>query len=308
MNAVWFQYLVDPSYRVPHRLVKRAIDLLGALALGTLALPLCALFVLLVRRDGGPGIFRQARIGEAGQQFTLYKLRTMHPSSGQAAQWASINDPRVTPIGSVLRRTHLDELPQLLNVLRGEMSLVGPRPEQPAVVERLERDVPFYQRRHLIRPGISGWAQIRCGYARSDSGSAWKHCHDLYYLKNRSVGLDLLILAVTARLVVRSAIRRTEAVASGGVSSRDRGLARAGRTGGGSAGPTRQTPGNTDIAAPMPSPPRSVRCATRARSLASPTNGTGSSRRWRDRARFCVTAGCSSGGATTGSGRCSRST
>ena len=212
MNVVWFQYLVDPYSRLPHRLVKRAIDLFGAAVLAVPALPLCGISMLVVRRDGGPGIFRQERIGEGGRTFTLYKLRTMRPSSGSDAQWAAIDDPRVTPAGRLLRCTHVDELPQLLNVLRGEMSLVGPRPEQPAVVERLERDVPFYQRRHLIRPGITGWAQIRCGYARSESGSMWKHCHDLYYLKHRSIRIDLWILLVSVRLAVLGAVRRTEVI------------------------------------------------------------------------------------------------
>jgi exopolysaccharide biosynthesis polyprenyl glycosylphosphotransferase len=214
MNAVWFQYLVDPSWRFPHPLAKRTIDLLAITLLAIPALPLCALLILLIRRDGGPGTFRQERIGEGGRRFTLYKLRTMLPSSDTRAQWAAINDGRVTRIGRFLRSTHFDELPQLLNVLRGEMSLVGPRPEQPAIVEHLEREVPFYQRRHLVRPGITGWAQIRCGYARSDSGSVWKHCHDLYYLKHRSVRLDFQILAETARLILVGAIRRREVIAS----------------------------------------------------------------------------------------------
>ncbi len=213
MNVVWFQYLVDPSSRFPDRLAKRAIDLLGAALLAVPAFPLCGVLLLLVRRDGGPGLFRQERIGEGGRPFTLYKLRTMHPSSGTDAQWAEIDDPRVTSVGRFLRSTHLDELPQLLNVIRGDMSLVGPRPEQPAVVERLEREVPFYQRRHLIRPGITGWAQIHCGYVRSDSGCIWKHCHDLYYLKHRSTRVDLWILAVTARLALLGAIRGREAIA-----------------------------------------------------------------------------------------------
>jgi exopolysaccharide biosynthesis polyprenyl glycosylphosphotransferase len=214
MNAVWFQYLVDPSWRFPHPLVKRAIDLLGGSLLAIPALPLCALLILLIRRDGAPGTFRQERIGEGGRRFTLYKLRTMLPSSDTRAQWAAINDARVTRLGRFLRSTHFDELPQLLNVLRGEMSLVGPRPEQPPIVEHLEREVPFYQRRHLVCPGITGWAQVRCGYARSDSGSVWKHCHDLYYLKHRSVRLDLRILAETARLILVGAMRRREVVAS----------------------------------------------------------------------------------------------
>lgn len=212
MNVVWFQYLVDPRSRLPHRFAKRAIDLVSVAVLALPALPLCGILMLVVRRDGGSGIFRQERIGEGGRPFTLYKLRTMRPSTDSSAQWAAVDDPRVTPTGRVLRCTHIDELPQLLNVLRGEMSLVGPRPEQPAVVERLERDVPFYQRRHLIRPGITGWAQIRCGYARSESGSIWKHCHDLYYLKHRSIGIDLWIILVTVRLTLLGAVRRSEVI------------------------------------------------------------------------------------------------
>jgi len=207
MKAVWFQYLLDPSSRFPHPLAKRAIDLLGTLIIGLPALPVCGILMLLIRRDGGPGFFRQTRIGEGGRPFELYKLRTMRPSSNSSAQWAATDDPRVTSIGRFMRRTHLDELPQLLNVLRGEMSLVGPRPEQPAFVERLEREVPFYQRRHLIRPGISGWAQVRCGYTRSDAGSVWKHCHDLFYLKHRSMGLDLWILTKTAGLILLGLVR-----------------------------------------------------------------------------------------------------
>jgi lipopolysaccharide/colanic/teichoic acid biosynthesis glycosyltransferase len=116
--------------------------------------------------------------------------------------WCSAEDPRITPIGRLLRRTHIDELPQLLNIFRGEMSIVGPRPEQPAFVERLERDLPYYNRRHLVKPGLTGWAQVRCGYGGSDPGSAWKLCHDLFYLKHRSFGLDLAILLETVRTVV----------------------------------------------------------------------------------------------------------
>jgi lipopolysaccharide/colanic/teichoic acid biosynthesis glycosyltransferase len=102
----------------------------------------------------------------------------------------------------VLRRTHLDELPELVNVLRGEMSLVGPRPEQTTHVARLERTLPFYDRRHLIKPGLTGWAALRCGYGGSDAGSEWKLCHDMCYVKQRSVGFDLLILAETAAELV----------------------------------------------------------------------------------------------------------
>jgi lipopolysaccharide/colanic/teichoic acid biosynthesis glycosyltransferase len=123
----------------------------------------------------------------------------MTPAASVGAQWAATDDPRITGIGRVLRRSHLDELPQLMNVMRGEMSLVGPRPEQPDFVDRLEEVLPFYQRRHLMKPGVTGWAQVRCGYAGSDIGSAWKLSHDLYYLKHRSIAFDMAILGETVR-------------------------------------------------------------------------------------------------------------
>jgi lipopolysaccharide/colanic/teichoic acid biosynthesis glycosyltransferase len=197
INAAWFQCLADPRARVSTGPLKRAIDVAGASLALAITLPLLPVLILLIRRDGGPGLFTQVRIGEGGRRFRLHKLRTMRVEADASAQWACPDDPRTTRIGAVLRRTHLDELPQLVNVMRGEMSLVGPRPEQPVFVDRLERMLPFYQRRHLMRPGITGWAQIRCGYAGSDVGSAWKLCHDLYYAKHRSIGVDLLILCET---------------------------------------------------------------------------------------------------------------
>jgi exopolysaccharide biosynthesis polyprenyl glycosylphosphotransferase len=200
INACWFEYLVRPSYRESRR-AKRVLDVVLAVLLGLLFLPVIAALAFVITRDGGPLFFRQVRIGERGRPITIYKLRTMTSDGGAAARWSFSSDPRVTPIGRFLRSTHLDELPQLLNVLRGEMSIVGPRPEQPEFVTRLERTLPFYERRHLIKPGITGWAQIRCGYAGSDHGSAWKLCHDLFYMKYGSMRLDLLILLRTARLI-----------------------------------------------------------------------------------------------------------
>ena len=147
-------------------------------------------------------IFAQQRIGERGRPFRLYKLRTMRVGSGDETIWAQENDPRATLVGRFLRRSHIDELPQLWNVLRGDMSLVGPRPEQLGFVARLEATLPFYQRRHLIRPGLTGWAQVRCGYAGSDAGAAWKLCNDLYYVKYRSLRLDLLVLIETVGLLI----------------------------------------------------------------------------------------------------------
>jgi exopolysaccharide biosynthesis polyprenyl glycosylphosphotransferase len=197
IDPTWFECLAGAHGRAATGAVKRTLDFAVAAVVLVLLAPLLLALVLLVRRDGGPGLFVQVRIGERGRPFRVYKLRTMRVGTGRTAQWAEREDPRITRIGRFLRASHLDELPQLINVLRGEMSLVGPRPEQPEFVDRLERTLPFYQRRHLIRPGITGWAQIRCGYAGSDVGSAWKLCHDLYYAKHRSLGLDLLILCET---------------------------------------------------------------------------------------------------------------
>jgi exopolysaccharide biosynthesis polyprenyl glycosylphosphotransferase len=216
INAAWFQCVAEPGIRSPTGPLKRAIDVAGASVLLVVSAPVLLALALVIRRDGGPALFRQVRIGEGGRPFCLHKLRTMKVGADVAAQWAAPDDPRITRVGGFLRRTHLDELPQLVNVLRGEMSLVGPRPEQPELVNRLERMLRFYQRRHLTRPGITGWAQVRCGYAGSDMGSAWKLCHDLYYLKHRSVGMDLLILGetlATLSLRHREAVLRPESVA-----------------------------------------------------------------------------------------------
>ena len=215
IDASWFQCLADPQSRTSASPLKRMVDIVGALISLVLFLPLLPILVLLIRRDGGPALFTQIRIGEGGKPFRLFKLRTMRVDADSSAQWACPDDPRMTRVGAWLRRTHLDELPQLINVLRGEMSLVGPRPEQPPFVDRLEQMLPFYQRRHLMRPGITGWAQIRCGYAGSDIGSAWKLCHDLYYAKHRSAGVDLLILCETLATLFfeREAVMRPENVA-----------------------------------------------------------------------------------------------
>jgi exopolysaccharide biosynthesis polyprenyl glycosylphosphotransferase len=215
INASWFQCLADPHTRASSSPLKRVVDVCGALLTLTIALPLLPILVLLIRRDGGPARFEQVRIGQGGRRFRLHKLRTMRVDADSSAQWASPDDPRITRVGAWLRRTHLDELPQLVNVLRGEMSLVGPRPEQPEFVDRLEQILPFYQRRHLMRPGITGWAQVRCGYAGSDVGSAWKLCHDLYYAKHRSAGVDLLILGETLATLAfeREPVMRPENVA-----------------------------------------------------------------------------------------------
>lgn len=203
INTAWFQYLLHPRFNGATPVAKRSLDILMALAIGVFALPVLIVAALLVRKDGGPALFRQKRIGEGGDPFVLLKLRTMAVATDESAQWAGESDPRITSIGRWLRRSHIDELPQLLNILRGDMSMTGPRPEQPEFVERLEHLVPFYQRRHLIKPGLTGWAQVRCGYAGSDRGSLWKVSHDLYYVKHRAIALDLAIMWETAIELVR---------------------------------------------------------------------------------------------------------
>jgi exopolysaccharide biosynthesis polyprenyl glycosylphosphotransferase len=200
INAAWFQYIMHPKFRTVAPASKRAVDIVVSLLAVVATAPLMALAALAIRLDGGPVFFRQTRIGEAGRGLTLYKLRTMKVAD-PSAQWARPEDPRVTRVGRLLRKSHLDELPQLYNILRGEMSLVGPRPEQPEFVQQLEEVLPFYQRRHLLKPGLTGWAQVRCGYAGSDIGSAWKLSHDLYYLKHRSMAFDLAIIGETFRTV-----------------------------------------------------------------------------------------------------------
>ena len=207
INAAWFQYIMHPAFHLEESRAKRAVDVVLALVAGLVLLPLVPVIAVLVMSDGGPLLFRQDRIGQRGRRFTILKFRTMRPDPDENVAWTSEHDPRVTRVGRLLRLTHLDELPQLINVLRGDMSVVGPRPEQPAFVARLERFVPYYERRNLVKPGITGWAQVRCGYAGSDVGSAWKLCHDLFYLKHRSASFDLVILIETVRMMFRDSHR-----------------------------------------------------------------------------------------------------
>jgi lipopolysaccharide/colanic/teichoic acid biosynthesis glycosyltransferase len=149
-------------------------------------------------------IYRQTRVGERGRRFTMYKLRTMTETAERPGEavWACDCDPRATDVGRLLRRTHLDELPQLWNVLRGDMSIVGPRPERPEYIEQLEDSVPFWSRRLLIRPGLTGWAQVRCGYAADSASSAEKLSYDFWYLRHGNLAVDLAVCIRTVLLVL----------------------------------------------------------------------------------------------------------
>jgi exopolysaccharide biosynthesis polyprenyl glycosylphosphotransferase len=213
IDAAWYRYIMHPRFRAVSPTSKRIFDLLAGTFIGLLMLPVLALAAVAIKvSDGGPVFYRQRRLGEYGRSFGIVKLRTMRVDAEAAGpQWSTAGDERITWIGRILRRTQVDEIPQLWNVFRGEMTLVGPRPERPEIVIELERRFPHYTRRQLVKPGITGWAQLRCGYAGSELGTAWKLCHDLYYVKRRSVMVDALILTETAVVAFRDAHRALRA-------------------------------------------------------------------------------------------------
>jgi lipopolysaccharide/colanic/teichoic acid biosynthesis glycosyltransferase len=209
IDSAWFLFLMHPSFQASSKTSKRAVDLVVGGIAGIVALPLVLLGAAAIRlTEGGPVIYRQRRVGERGREFEILKLRTMQAGSdGRGQRTSGADDARVTPVGRVLRRLHIDELPQVLNVLRGDMTLVGPRPEQPQITAQLERVFPHYSRRLLVKPGVTGWAQVRCGYAGSELGTAWKLCHDLFYLKHRSLLIDVLIMLETLVIAARDSHR-----------------------------------------------------------------------------------------------------
>ncbi len=198
MTDAWFMSILHLYQRSYSRRSKRAFDIVGSLSGLLLTAPLFPLIALLVRGDGGPIFYRQTRLGEQGRLFTILKFRTMGTDAeSNGAVWAQESDPRMTSVGRLLRATRLDEIPQLINVLRGDMSIVGPRPERPEFVELLEETVPFWSRRHLLRPGITGWAQLRSGYASDSLATEEKLSYDLWYLRHQSLVVDALICART---------------------------------------------------------------------------------------------------------------
>ena len=187
------------------RLMKRTIDLTLALLMALLALPVMAIVALVVLIDDGRPIFyRQERVGENGRAFVLSKFRSMRKDAEKGGKpiWATDGDDRVTRVGRFLRKTRLDELPQLWNVVRGDMSFVGPRPERPFFVEQLSRQIPFYQQRHAVKPGLTGWAQVKYRYGSSLEDAMEKLRYDLYYIKHLSVFFDLTIVFDTVKVVL----------------------------------------------------------------------------------------------------------
>ena len=187
--------------------LERGFDVLASLGLLLLSAPLMALAALAIKVEDGlaaPILYRQLRVGQHGRVFNVMKFRSMRIDAEKAgqAQWATANDPRVTRVGSVMRKTRLDELPQLFNVLRGDMSFVGPRPERPEFVEHLEQTIPYYRERHTVKPGITGWAQLCYPYGASERDALEKLQYDLYYVKNRSLVFDLAIIVQTVEVVI----------------------------------------------------------------------------------------------------------
>jgi sugar transferase (PEP-CTERM system associated) len=187
------------------RFLKRALDIAASLGLLLVALPTLVLAAIAIRCDSpGPIFYWQTRVGRRGVPFQIVKFRTMRVDAETACgpQWAALDDARVTGVGRLLRRLRIDELPQILNVLRGEMSFVGPRPERPFFVQRLAAEIPFYAERHRVRPGITGWAQINYPYGSSTADAAAKLSYDLYYIKHFSFVSDLAIILSTIRTVL----------------------------------------------------------------------------------------------------------
>ena len=196
----WFAGVLDAKHYPAG--AKRVFDATIAAMGLLLSAPLFLVIAPLVRLSG-PIFYRQVRSGERGDPFEVLKFRTMIPDAEvSGAVWASKNDPRVTQVGRILRKLRLDELPQFWNVLKGEMSIVGPRPERPEYVEVLQKEVPFWSRRHLLKPGITGWAQVHLAYTDDINSAASKLSYDLYYLKHRSLALDFVILLKTVKVII----------------------------------------------------------------------------------------------------------
>ena len=183
---------------------KRVFDIAAAVTLIVAFSWLLALTAIAVRLDSaGPSIYRQRRVGKDGKEFDIYKFRSMRADAEkEGAQWAKAGDDRITRVGRFIRRTRIDELPQAFNILKGDMSFVGPRPERPEFVAQLEKDIPHYHDRHVIKPGITGWAQVRHAYTASVEGARDKLCYDLFYVKHFSLLLDVLIVLMTVRVAV----------------------------------------------------------------------------------------------------------
>lgn len=210
LERVSLMFDIGELHRARYGRVKRLLDVVLASG-GLVALTLVVPFVLAgnLVANRGPLFFRQTRVGKQGHTFEIVKFRTMTGGEGgiSTGEWAKEADPRITPFGSLMRRTHLDELPQVWNILRGKLAVVGPRPEQPRYVAELTEKLPFYDLRHLVRPGLTGWAQVKYGYASSEADALEKLQYEFFYLRRQSMAFDLQVMGRTVRSVVRGAGR-----------------------------------------------------------------------------------------------------
>ncbi|MDK4614329.1 exopolysaccharide biosynthesis polyprenyl glycosylphosphotransferase [Kingella kingae] len=185
-------------------LVKRLLDIVCVLCALPFALPLMLLTAIAIRLESsGSVLFTQNRVGQGGREFRIYKFRSMSQDSEKdGAKLAQVGDSRITQVGHFIRKTRLDELPQFFNILKGDMSLIGPRPEQKVFVEQFEQSIAFYNYRHIVKPGLSGWAQVTQGYAGNEDETRVKIEHDFYYIKHFSLSLDLLIVFKTIKIIL----------------------------------------------------------------------------------------------------------
>jgi sugar transferase (PEP-CTERM system associated) len=205
MNASWLIFSEGFQQGMTRDMVKRTFDLMASFTLLAATLPIILITALLIRMESrGPVFYTQTRVGQYGEEFTIYKFRSMFTNAEKDGlpQWARKNDDRTTRVGRFIRRVRIDELPQLFNVFLGQMSFVGPRPERPYFVNELAGQIPYYHSRHSVKPGITGWAQVRFPYGASIEDAMEKLQYDLYYVKNHSLFLDLMIMLQTAQVVV----------------------------------------------------------------------------------------------------------
>lgn len=203
LERVALMFDIGEIHRARYGRFKRAMDVaVAAVALPAFLVSIPFVFLLNLALNRGPLFYRQTRVGRNNQPFTIWKYRTMRPDASAPTHWTVDNDPRITPLGRVLRKTHVDELPQTVNLFLGDLSVVGPRPEQPIYVEDLTEKIRFYRLRHLVRPGVTGWAQVKYDYGSSDIDAMEKLQYEFWYLRHQSFGLDLRILGRTVRSVI----------------------------------------------------------------------------------------------------------
>ena len=207
LNPSWIIFGEGFKASMTLRAIERAFDVAASLGLLAIGAPFMMLATLAIKLEDGlraPIFYRQHRVGRHGEVFDVLKFRSMRVAAERSgkAQWATTNDPRVTKVGAFIRKTRIDELPQLITVLKGDMSFVGPRPERPEFVDHLEQKIPYYRERHTVKPGITGWAQLCYPYGSSEKDALEKLQYDLYYVKNRSILFDLAILVQTVEVVL----------------------------------------------------------------------------------------------------------